>query len=107
MKVALLSASLAAVLSLTMVAEAAAWTRNSTVTTPRGTYSHNVTGTCSGGACARSGSVTGPYGGTVSRTGTVTRTGPSSYSYSRTTTGPYGNSVTRSGTVQVSPYAPY
>ena len=105
MKVALLSASLAAVLSLTMVAEAAAWTRNSTVTTPRGTYAHNVAGVVPG-RLWRSGSVTGRRR-QGSRTGTVTRTGPSSYSYSRTTTGPYGNSLTRSGTVQVSPYAPY
>lgn len=81
------------------IAEAAAWTRTGTVTTPRGTYTGAAAGSCAGGTCSRAATVTGPYGGSVSRSGSVTQTAPGSYSYQRTTTGPYGNSVTRSGTV--------
>jgi len=89
MKLAFLSASLAAALSLAAVSAANAWTRSGSVTTARGTYY---------------GSASGPYGGAVSRSGSITRTGPDSYSYSRTTTGPNGNSVTRGGTVSVNRY---
>ncbi|HTQ81957.1 MAG TPA: hypothetical protein VMI47_01710 [Pseudolabrys sp.] len=104
MKLAFLSASLAAALSLAAVSAANAWTRSGSVTTARGTYYGGASGSCGGGSCSRSGSVTGPYGGTVSRSGSITRTGPDSYSYSRTTTGPNGNSVTRGGTVSVNRY---
>lgn len=81
------------------IGEAAAWTRSGSVTTPRGTYTGAATGSCAGGTCSRAAVATGPYGGSVSRTGSVTRTAPGSYSYQRTTTGPAGNSVTRSGAV--------
>lgn len=81
------------------IGEAAAWTRSGSVTTPRGTYTGAAAGSCAGGTCSRAAVATGPYGGSVSRTGSVTRTGPGSYSYQRTTTGPAGNSVTRSGSV--------
>lgn len=96
--------SLAGFVSLGAVSEAAAWTRSGTVTTPRGTYTGSAAGGCAGGTCSRSATVTGPYGGTVSRSGSVTRTGPYSYGYTRTTTGPYGNSVTRAGRVYTYPY---
>ena len=91
--------SVSCVTLLVGIGEAAAWTRSGSVTTPRGTYTGAVAGSCAGGTCSRAAVATGPYGGSVSRTGSITRTGPGSYSYQRTTTGPAGNSVTRSGSV--------
>ncbi|WP_244644544.1 hypothetical protein [Azorhizobium oxalatiphilum] len=80
-------------------AEASSWSRGGTVATPYGTYTGAVAGACGGGSCSRTAVAAGPYGGTVARSGSVTRTAPGAYSYSRTTVGPYGNSVTRSGSV--------
>lgn len=91
--------ALTGIVSLATVSQAAAWTRSGTTTTPRGTYHSSASGGCAGGTCSRSATATGPYGGSASRSGSVTRTAPGSYSYSRTTTGPYGNSVNRSGSV--------
>jgi hypothetical protein len=99
MKLALISASLAGILSLTAVTQASAWSRSGSVTTRRGTFYGQSSGGCSGGTCSRSRSVTGPNGNTVSRTESVTRTGPNSFGYSRTATGLYGNGVTRSGEI--------
>jgi hypothetical protein len=99
MKRFIISASVAGLISLATISEAAAWSRSRSVTTWRGTYHSQASGGCSSGTCSRSRSVTGPYGGTVSRTGSITRTGPGSFSYTRTTTGPNGNSVTRTGSV--------
>jgi hypothetical protein len=99
MKRLLVSMSLAGMIGLATIPEAAAWTRSGSVTTWRGTYHAQASGGCSGGTCSRSRSVTGPYGGTISRTGSITRTGPGSFTYTRTTTGPYGNGVTRTGSV--------
>jgi len=107
MKRILISASLAAALAAASVSEANAWVRTGTVTTRRGTYYGSASGGCAAGTCSRSISVTGPNGGTVSRTGSITRVGPHAYDYTRTTTGPYGNSVTRSGTVAAYPYYGY
>lgn len=104
MKIALASISLAAVIMVAGSSAASAWTRHGTVTTPRGTYYGSASGGCAGGTCSRSASVTGPDGRAVSRSGSITRTGPHRYSYSRTTTGPQGRSVTRAGTVRVYPY---
>jgi hypothetical protein len=98
MKYTLVSASLIVAIGLATMSEAAAWTRSGTLTTRRGTYYSQASVGCSAGACSRSRSITGPHGGTLSRTGSVARTG-ASYSYSRTTTGPNRGSVTRSGTV--------
>jgi hypothetical protein len=75
------------------------WNKQSTVTTSRGTYTHQSQGSCSSGSCSHSGVTTGPNGGTSSNTGTVTKTGPGSFDYSNTHTGPKGNTVTRSGSV--------
>ena len=107
MKLALVTVPLAAVLSLAAVSQASAWTRSGSVTTWRGTYHGSASGGCAGGTCSRTRSVTGPNGNTVSRSGSITRTGPYRYSYSRTTTGPNGNGVTRSGTVRAYPYYGY
>ena len=99
MKYMLVSASLIVATGLASMSEAAAWTRSGTFTTRRGTYSSQASAGCSAGTCSRSRSITGPYGNTVSRTGSITRTADRGYSYSRTTTGPNGGSITRSGTV--------
>lgn len=107
MKHALLAATFGAIISLAAASDAAAWSRGGSVTTWRGTYQVQASGACAGGTCSRSRSVTGPNGGTVSRTGSVTRTGPYRYTYSRTTTRPDGSSVTRSGTVRTRPYWVY
>jgi hypothetical protein len=98
----LISAGLAAlVLTGFAVENANAWTRSGSVATARGVYTFHGSGSCGNGTCSRSRSVTGPYGYSVSRSGSISRTGPGSYAYSRTTTGPYGGSVTRSGSIYV------
>ena len=98
MQKTLLASAVAALTMLGAVQEAAAWQRSKSVTTWRGTYSAQGSGGCAYGSCQRSYSATGPYGRSVSRQGSVTRT-PYGYDYSRTTTGPYGHSVTRNGSV--------
>jgi len=95
----LIPASLAGLLVAAGISEANAWVRSGSVTTRRGTYYGSASGGCGGGSCWRSGSITGPYGGTLSRSGSVTRVGPNAYNYSQTVTGPNGRSVTREGTV--------
>jgi hypothetical protein len=107
MKPILASLSLATVLALTGASGANAWVRSGSVTTWRGTYYGSASGGCAGGTCSRSASVTGPYGGTIARSGSITRVGPHAFDYTRTTTGPNGNSVTRSGTVVTHPYYGY
>lgn len=104
MKPALISVVLATLVSVGAASQADAWTRSGSVTTARGTYTGSASGGCAGGTCSRSASVTGPNGKTVSRTGSVARTGPYRYGYTRTTTGPNGNSVTRNGWVRTYPY---
>lgn len=91
--------SLGAVIGATDANAAAVWGRTGTAYTYHGAYQGAVSGACVGGSCSRTAVVAGPYGGVAARSGTVTRTAPGAYSYSRTTIGPYGNSVTRSGTV--------
>jgi hypothetical protein len=95
------TAGLAGLLLAGTIAEASAWTRQGTVTTARGTYAVNGAGSCAGGTCSGTRTVTGPYGGTVTRSGTVTKTAPGQYQYTGTVTGPYGGTATRSGTVVV------
>lgn len=113
MKQHLLTASLAGLLCVVAAADASAWTRSATVNTARGTYSASASGGCAYGTCSRTKSVTGPYGNTVTRSGSVSATAPApypyygyprAYTYSRTTTGPYGGTVSRSGSVVVTPY---
>lgn len=89
--------ALSALLIAGSASDARAWSRSGSVTTQRGTYTGTASAGCGGGTCSRSVSVTGPNGHTVSRTGSISRTGPDRYAYSRTTTGPNGRSVTRSG----------
>ena len=105
MKTIIATAALAGTLIVGTAADASAWTRNGTVSTWRGTYTVHGGGGCAGGTCSWGRTVTGPYGGTWTRSGTVTQTGPGQYSYSGRATGPYGGTVTRSGTVTVTPPA--
>ena len=100
MKLSLLSILLAALMSLAAIPQASAWSRSGSVTTWRGTYYGQGSGGCAGGTCSRTRSVTGPYGGTVSRVGSITRTGSGSYSYTQTYTGPNGHGATRSGSIR-------
>ena len=103
MNISFAGAGLAGLLLAATAADASAWTRHTTVNTWRGTYTVNSAGGCGGGVCSRTRTVTGPYGGTVTRSGTVVRTGPNQYSYQGSVTGPYGGTITRSGTVVVTP----
>jgi len=111
-----------------MASEASAWTRKGSVTTGRGTYTSEgsgscanhacsrsgsttgpngktvtsqSSGSCANGSCSRSGTITGPNGKTVDTTGSITKTGQGTYDYSRSATGPNGGSVTNSGAVTV------
>jgi len=105
MNISITGAALAGLLLAGSAADASAWTRQGTLTTARGTYTVNGSGGCGGGVCGYNKIVRGPYGGTVTRSGTVVRTGPGQYSYRDQTTGPYGGTITRSGTVVVNrPY---
>lgn len=89
----------AAALAMT-VAPASAWTRNSSVTTPRGTYTGSASGECAYGAgCQRGSTWTGPNGGTVNHQGSAYATGNGSINYGGSTTGPNGGTVSRGGTI--------
>jgi hypothetical protein len=72
---------------------ALAYDRTITVTTPRGTYDKSVSAGCAGGVCSRDASVTGPKGGTVSRSGSCSA-GYWLYGCKSTVTGPKGRSAT-------------
>jgi len=71
-----------------------AYDRTVTVATPRGTYDKSVSASCAGGVCSRNSTITGPNGGTVSRSGSCTA-GRWFYGCKGTVTGPNGGSVTR------------
>jgi hypothetical protein len=103
MNISFASAGLAGLLLAATAADASAWTRHTTINTWRGTYTVNAAGGCAGGVCSRTRTVTGPYGGTVTQSGSVVRTGPGQFSYQGRITGPYGGTITRSGTVVVAP----
>src|SRR6202012_2993776 len=83
MKFAIGTIALSALLIGGAASDAKAWTRTGTVKTQRGTYTRTASGSCGGGTCSRSASVTGPNGHTVSRSGSISRTGPYRYAYSR------------------------
>ncbi|MCX5494692.1 hypothetical protein OSH11_08255 [Kaistia dalseonensis] len=95
----LLAGTLATLALVALATPASAWTRNGSVTTQRGTYVTSGSGYCAYGVCQRSGSVTGPYGGTVSRSGAAVRTAPGVVTYGGTMTGPRGGTIMRSGTI--------
>src|SRR5262245_37548711 len=103
MNISFTSAALAGLLLAGSAADASAWTRQGTVTTWRGTYTVNSAGGCAGNVCSRTRTVTGPYGGTVTRSGTIVRTGPGQFSSQGHVTGAYGAPITRPATVVVNP----
>jgi hypothetical protein len=73
MKKLILTTAMIGALSVAAVADANAWTRSGTVTGPRGTSTIQGSGGCANGTCSRSVTRTGPYGNSVTRTGSVTR----------------------------------
>lgn len=107
MKTTLIAAAFAGLAMLGAAGPASAWTRDTTIVTPRGVWDRTVTGGCAYGTCGRGVTTTGPYGGTVTRYGTVTRVAPGVGVYHGTTVGPRGGIVTRHGTVTWGPYRPY
>jgi glycine/D-amino acid oxidase-like deaminating enzyme len=92
-----LKAALAGSVVLFAVADASAWTRQSSVTTARGTYRGSAVGNCAGGVCNRAATVIGPKGRTVNETGTLMRTGPGQYSYTGNAIGPNGGVANTTG----------
>lgn len=92
------AAAVAVLVAPLFVSDAQAWTRNGAVYGPRGVSTVHAYGGCANGSCNRSVTRTGPYGGTMSRTGSASCSG-GVCTGSRTTTGPRGNSVTRQSTV--------
>lgn len=99
MKTPLITAALAGLFVVGAVAEASAWTRSGTVTTGRGTYNVQGSGSCGWRSCSGSRTVTGPNGNSVTRQGTLTRIGPGRAYYSGSVTGPNGGTVYRRGVV--------
>ncbi len=74
MKKLILMSALAGALSVAAAADASAWTRSGTATGPRGgTSSFQASGSCANGSCSRTATRTGPAGNTYTRQGTVTR----------------------------------
>jgi hypothetical protein len=74
MKKLLTMAALAGSLSVATMAEANAWTRSGTVTGPNGnTVTRSGSGGCAGGVCTGTRTTTGPRGNSVTRSGVATR----------------------------------
>ncbi|MEM7778373.1 MAG: hypothetical protein AAF732_22560 [Pseudomonadota bacterium] len=99
MKQVLLTAAAGSLLAVSMVSDAFAYSRNTTVYGPYGSASVSAHGSCSGSSCSRSVKRTGPYGYKVKRSGTVS-CGAYSCSGSRTTTTPSGRTYHRHGTIR-------
>ncbi len=91
---------LSALMSLAFVSEAAAWSRNRTVTTPHGSSHFSASGNCSGGVCTRSAVRTGPNGASLNANTTVT-CDPNRQNCTRTKiySGSNGGSATVTGSV--------
>ena len=60
-------------LSVAAVADANAWTRSATSSSPRGTSSLQASGSCANGTCSRSATRTGPAGNSYTRQGSISR----------------------------------
>lgn len=99
MKTHLVTAALASLFVVGAAADASAWTRSGTVTTGRGTYTVQGSGSCGWRTCSGSRTVTGPNGNSVTRQGSITRIGPNRAYYSGSVTGPYGNTAYRRGVI--------
>lgn len=88
----------AALTMMALAADANAWTRSGSATGPRGgTWSSQGSGSCSGGSCSHSGTVTGPNGGTSSYGGSTSCSG-GSCTHNGTVTGPNGGTRSRTTT---------
>jgi hypothetical protein len=61
--------ALVAILAAGVAADASAWERKGSFTGPRGTSTVDGSGSCSGGACTRDVTKTGPFGYSASRQG--------------------------------------
>jgi hypothetical protein len=68
------------------------------VTGPRGTTTFSGSRSCAGGSCSSQGSITGPYGGTISHQATRSCAG-GTCTGSGTITGPRGGTVSYNGSV--------
>lgn len=80
--------------SLLAASEANAWTRSGSRTGPNGgTTTWSGSGSCGGGSCNSHGTATGPRGGQWTRDTTVTRT-DNGWNSSTTYTGPKGGTYT-------------
>lgn len=80
--------------SVLAASEANAWERSGSFTGPNGgTANWNATGSCSNGSCSSHRAATGPNGGTWTRDTTVTRT-DNGWNSSTTVTGPRGGTYT-------------
>jgi hypothetical protein len=97
----MITAALAAVMFVGATSDASAWTRNSTTTTHRGTYTSQGSGSCANYSCSRSGTTTGPNGKQLTTSGSITKTAPGQYDYSRSATGPNGGTASSQGTITV------
>ncbi|MDH4439686.1 MAG: hypothetical protein QE284_04810 [Rhizobium sp.] len=91
---------LSALMSLAFVSEAAAWSRNRTVSTAHGSSQFSASGTCAGGTCSRSAVRTGPHGNSLSANSTVTcDANRQNCSRTKTYSGSNGGSATVTGSV--------
>ena len=98
MKNLLAIAAIIGALSAATIADANAGTRSGSISGPRGTTTFAGSRSCAGGACSSQGSVTGPYGGTISHQGSSSCAG-GTCSRSGTVTGPRGGAVSYNGMV--------
>lgn len=90
--------ALVAILALGSAADASAWERKGSFTGPRGTSTVEGSGNCSGGACSRNVTKSGPLGNSVSREGSRSCAN-GICSGNRATTGPGGRSFNRTGSI--------
>jgi hypothetical protein len=85
-------AAIVGAMSVAAIVDANAGSRSGSISGPRGTTTFAGSRSCSGGACSSQGSVTGPYGGTISHQGSSSCSG-GTCSGSGTVTGPRGGTV--------------
>jgi hypothetical protein len=103
MKTIFAIAGAAGLLMMTAVSADAGWSRSGSISGPRGgTATTQGGGSCSGGSCSYGGSITGPQGRTATRQGNVSCNGAGQCETSGTYTGPRGHTVTRGGTLTFS-----
>ncbi len=83
----------AVIIASASIAEAGNWSRSGSATGPRGgTWTSQSHGSCANGACTSSRTVTGPHGGTYTRDSSTT-CGGGSCTRDYTITGPRGGTV--------------